>query len=397
MVSNVSLGEVCDFIRGVAFDGNEVVDFPTKGFVPILRAGNIGDELYIHYDLVWVPERRVSSEQYLQVDDIAICMASGSPAVLGKTAQLKEKFAGSVGAFCGIIRPTKADSSYVAYWLKSPKFMAWRDSQANGVNIQNLRPTEIREIEIPLPPLDEQKRIASLLGRADRLRQLRRTGQELGDVLLQSVFLEMFGDLFINQKHWDFVFLEDIADIQGGIQVTSRRGSLELKKPYLRVANVYRNQLDLTEIKVIGLTPDEYKRTKLQMADLLFVEGHGNINEIGRAAVWNGSIEDCVHQNHLIRARLDPKSANPIFVSNFVNSPSGRSYFTNISNTTSGLNTISTNTVKSCPIPLPPLSLQEEFAGVVRRVEGLWGRMGEAERQAEELFQGLLAQSFGAT
>src|SRR5687768_9149895 len=172
-VQKVAFGEVCDFVRGVSFDGDDAIGVSKEGYVPILRAGNIGDELSVHDDLVWVPEKRVSREQYFQVGDIAICMASGSAKVLGKTAQLKENFVGSVGAFCGIIRPTKANPNYIAYWLKSSDFMAWRDSQSNGVNIQNLRPNEIREIKIPLPPLTEQKRIASLLARADRLRRLR--------------------------------------------------------------------------------------------------------------------------------------------------------------------------------------------------------------------------------
>jgi type I restriction enzyme, S subunit len=382
---NVELGEICDFVRGVTFDGNEVVDTKADGYVPILRAGNIQDELYIQDDLVWVPEIRVSREQYFQINDIAICMASGSPAVLGKTAQLNQAFTGSVGAFCGIVRPKKVDPIYMAYWFKSESFLRWRDDQANGVNIQNLRPTEIKEIKVPLPPLPEQRRIADLLSRADRLRRLRRVGDSLSASLLQSVFLEMFGNPAINSKGWDLLFLEEIADVQGGIQVTTKRDSLKLRKPYLRVANVYRNKLDLSEIKMIGLTASEFERIKLQKDDLLFVEGHGNNNEIGRAAVWDGSIEDCVHQNHLIRARLNSKLANSIYVSHFVNSVAGRKYFINISNTTSGLNTISTNTVKSCPVPLPPLSEQERFAAVVRQVESLRRRQAESARQAEEI------------
>ena len=78
-----------------------------------------------------------------------------------------------------------------------------------------------------------------------------------------------------------------------------------------------------------------------------------------------------------------------------MNSPAGRSYFTNNSNTTSGLNTVSTNTVKSCSLPLPPLSLQEEFASVVRRVEKMRSQQSESERQVEGLFESLLSQSFG--
>jgi len=286
----------------------------------------------------------------------------------------------------------KLDVMYLYYFL-SLYVENLRDLSIGGV-IKYIKLENLTDAQIPLPKIEEQKRIVSILDKGNRLRQLRHTANDLGDALLQSVFLEMFGDLTINQKNWDLFFLEDIADVHGGIQVTSTRNSMELQKPYLRVANVYRNQLELSEIKMIGLTQSEFERTKLQKDDLLFVEGHGNINEIGRAAVWDGSIEDCVHQNHLICARLDLKLANPIFVSTYVNSPAGKSYFTNISNTTSGLNTISTNTVRSCPIPLPPLSLQEEFAGVVARVESLRGRMGESTRQVEGLFESLLAEAF---
>jgi type I restriction enzyme S subunit len=294
-------------------------------------------------------------------------------------------------AFCRH-NPELVDINFLFYYLLFSRERLL--DLGKGNTQQNIGQAVLKEYPIPLPPLTEQKRIASLLARADRLRQLRRTAHDLGDALLQSVFLEMFGDLTVNQKHWDLFFLEDIADVHGGIQVTSTRNSMKLQRPYLRVANVYRNQLELSEIKMIGLTQSEFERTKLRKDDLLFVEGHGNINEIGRAAVWDGSIEDCVHQNHLICARLDLKLANPIFVSTYVNSPAGKSYFTNISNTTSGLNTISTNTVRSCPIPLPPLSLQEEFAGVVARVESLRGRMGESTRQVDGLFESLLAEAF---
>src|SRR5690606_28629420 len=94
----------------------------------------------------------------------------------------------------------------------------------NGVNIQNLRPNEVREIEIPLPPLTEQKRIASLLARADRLRSLRRTAHDLGESLLQSVFLEMFGDLEINSGNWDRTTIEEIATkVTDGEHVTPER------------------------------------------------------------------------------------------------------------------------------------------------------------------------------
>ncbi len=81
---------------------------------------------------------------------------------------------------------------------------------------------------------------------------------------------------------WKIAELGDIGEIQGGLQLSSRRDELALKAPYLRVANVYHDRLDLSEIKMIGLTEDELRRLELRPDDLLLVEGHGNIEEIGR-------------------------------------------------------------------------------------------------------------------
>jgi type I restriction enzyme, S subunit len=164
---------------------------------------------------------------------------------------------------------------------------------------------------------------------------------------------------------WPIATLGDCGEIQGGLQVTSKRQSLPLSRPYLRVANVHRGRLDLTEIKEIRATPAEVDRTRLQSGDLLFVEGHANPQEVGRVAVWDGSIPECVHQNHLIRVRLDPSVLLPGFAVAWFNSPAGASHFRRAGKTTSGLNTISANTVRSAPTLLPPLGEQIRIAAIL--------------------------------
>jgi type I restriction enzyme S subunit len=391
-MKTVALGEVCDFIRGVAFDGNEAIDLSKEGYVPILRAGNIGDELYIRDDLVWVPQKRVSEEQYFQVGDIAICMASGSPAVLGKTAQLKENFMGSVGAFCGIIRPTKADPNYIAYWLKSPTFMAWRDSQANGVNIQNLRPNEVREIEIPLPPLTEQKRIASLLARADRLRSLRRTAHDLGESLLQSVFLEMFGDLEINSGNWDRTTIEEIATkVTDGEHVTPERTTSGVK--LLSARNIQNGYIDVENELVDYISQEEYERIKVRLDPEL-----GDVLMSCSGTVGRVTTVDITEPFSLVRsvALIKPirSLVHPKYLEHYLRSNYGqRLIFLNAN--ISGQPNIFQRQIRELPVSLPPLNLQEEFAGMVARVESLRGRMGESTRQVEGLFEALLSESFG--
>lgn len=186
----------------------------------------------------------------------------------------------------------------------------------------------------------------------------------------------------------------DVADIQGGLQVSSKRESLPDKASYLRVANVHRGRLDLREIKSIGLTQPERERTRLKRGDLLFVEGHANPNEVGRVALWDGSIDDCVHQNHLIRARVDSSVAHPAFMEAWLNSSRGREHFRKAGKTTSGLNTISASTVRSAPTPLPPLAIQQEFAELVTTIHAERDRVARALETDEELFAALQHRAF---
>jgi len=160
----VKLGEVSDFVRGVTFDAGVTIQWPEIDYLPIVRAGNINKILNTNEDIIWIPEKFVNREQLLRVEDIIICMSSGSSDVVGKTVTLENEWQGSVGAFCGIIRAkNNALPSFVSQWFRSHLFFEWRDSQARGANIQNLRFSQLSKLEIPLPPLSEQKRIAAIL------------------------------------------------------------------------------------------------------------------------------------------------------------------------------------------------------------------------------------------
>lgn len=162
---HASLGELCEFIRGVTYELHEASPAPSEGCLPILRAGNIADSLDLQQDLVWVPSSRVSDDQLLRTGDIVMCMSSGSARVVGKSALVPYDWAGSAGAFCGILRPrSMVDAQWLAFWLRSAQFMQWRDSQARGANIQNLRFSQLSGIVLQTPAFQEQQRIVAKLG-----------------------------------------------------------------------------------------------------------------------------------------------------------------------------------------------------------------------------------------
>jgi type I restriction enzyme S subunit len=284
-------------------------------------------------------------------------------------------------------------TEYLRWWLQSIQQKLVHD--ARGVTQQNISASLVRELHVPLPDLSEQRRIADLLDTAGAIRRKRQGSLRLLDEFLYSAFLEMFGDPVANPMGWDVVRLEAIADVQGGLQVSAKHAGIGQQVPYLRVANVYRDRLDLGEIKSIFATEGEIERARLVAGDLLVVEGHGNPAEIGRSAVWDGSIGKCVHQNHLIRVRIDQRLAEPAYVSAVVNSASGRQQMLGFGKTTSGLNTISTRNVKSVQVPLPSLELQRRYASLRSRVQVVAERSATAEGIARELVASLTQLAFG--
>ncbi|HMR13890.1 MAG TPA: hypothetical protein PKE42_09175 [Arachnia sp.] len=247
---------------------------------------------------------------------------------------------------------------------------------------------DLLALDIPELPLDEQRRIAAILDHADTLRTKRRQALAHLDTLPQAIFHQMFGGEATTTT------LGEAAEIQGGLQVSAKRGSLPLKAPYLRVANVHRGRLDLSEVKTIGCTQAEWDRTQLRGGDLLFVEGHANPLEVGRAAIWDEQVEDCIHQNHLIRARVDPSLLLPAFAVEWFNSASGASHFRRAGKTTSGLNTISATTVRTAPMPLPPLEAQRTFARRVDVTNGHRAKLTNALRRDDALFASLQTRAF---
>jgi type I restriction enzyme S subunit len=155
--------DVCDIIRGVSYKKADSIQEAQKGYLPILRATNIQDNsLVLDKDLVYVPSKQVSENQRLKIGDIVIATSSGSKHLVGKTAQVKEKWYGAFGAFCAAIRSTvEIDCRYLGYFFNSPAYKDVIAAKAIGVNINNLRRGDIEKLKIPLAPLNEQKRIVA--------------------------------------------------------------------------------------------------------------------------------------------------------------------------------------------------------------------------------------------
>lgn len=151
---------------------------------------------------------------------------------------------------------------------------------------------------------------------------------------------------------WVWASVDQLSEIQGGIQKQPSRAPKENKFPFLRVANVHRGNLKLDEVHEIELFKGELERLMLQVGDVLIVEGNGSLSEIGRCALWDGSIPKAVHQNHLIRVR--PIGVQGAFIEAWLNSVRGIDRITALAATTSGLYTLNISKISKVPVPVPP-------------------------------------------
>lgn len=176
---------------------------------------------------------------------------------------------------------------------------------------------------------------------------------------------------------WVWLDVASVFEVAGGIQKTPRRNPRSNAFPYLGVSNVYRGRLDLTNVRQFELEPGELERRRLEAGDLLIIEGNGSFNEIGRCAKWNGEIEDCVHQNHVIRCRpCDARISD--FVLLFLNSPNGMEIMQRLAITSSGLYSLSVGKIRKIGIPIPPLAEQRR---IVAKVDELMALVDELETQ----------------
>jgi type I restriction enzyme S subunit len=161
---------------------------------------------------------------------------------------------------------------------------------------------------------------------------------------------------------WPIVSLDEICSIASGITKGRKAPTEPLREvPYMAVVNVQDGRLNLEAVKTIQASSTEIERYRLVSGDLLLTEG-GDPDKLGRGAVWNGEIKDCIHQNHIFRVRASSSLINMGFLSRLVASPAGKAYFLSKAKQTTGIASINLTQLRNFPVPLAPLNEQRRIA-----------------------------------
>jgi len=165
--------------------------------------------------------------------------------------------------------------------------------------------------------------------------------------------------------HWKILPLKHIAKIQTGVTLGKSYTDVTLEtRPYLRVANVQDGYLDLSDIKNIELPKSEVNRYILKVNDVLMTEG-GDFDKLGRGYVWEGQIQDCLHQNHIFAVRPDLSCLKSYFLAVLMKSSYGRNYFIFTSKQTTNLASTNSTTLKNLKIILPSVDEQTEILNFI--------------------------------
>jgi type I restriction enzyme, S subunit len=390
----VALDDICLIERGISFPRSAMSNDFEEGYLACLRTTNIQE--YVNwYDLIYIPESYVKSPQKLiQVGDILISTANSHPLV-GKVSFVDQlPINATFGGFISVLRASDLIDPYFLFaYLGSDVSQAkMSDISYQTTNIANLSIRELSKFPVPLPTLAEQHEIVRILRQANRLRQLRAEADKQSEALALATFNDVFG--FIDKNAYRPVRLEKIAEIVSGVTKGRNLPAREtVNVPYLRVANVQAGYLDLSEIKTIDVLPADVEKYALQPGDVLLTEG-GDFDKLGRGAIWEHDLPDCIHQNHVFRVRLDPETVLPLFFHYYLQSTYARHYFLRAAKRTTNLASINITQLAALPVPVPPLVMQEQFITAVSQIRAILSKQSRTVAEISQLAQAVMVHAF---
>lgn len=283
----------------------------------------------------------------------------------------------------------RLDRRFLGWYCKTPAF---RDQvRAQGTtNYAAIRPAHVLAYTIPLPPLAEQRRIVARLDAlAAKVEEAKRLQRETSDAL-EALEHGMVRGGFARCSNAILLPIEQVCEVRGGIQKRPSRTASANPVRYLTVAHVFRDRIKVDDPRYFEVSPSELERCRLQAGDVLIIEGNGSADQIGRAALFQGEIDPCVHQNHVIRVRPDQSRLRSAFLNAFLNSPVGQDEVQTRSRTTSGLRSLSVGRIREIQIPIPPLEQQDAILASVGEARSRVRRSHECVRDAGKRLAPLL-------
>ena len=256
-----------------------------------------------------------------------------------------------------------------------------------------------KRLLVPLPPPGEQADIARILDAVDtaleRTRAAVDRAREFDHSLLHEVLEKGLAPNGRSKhgrpRHWTIRRVDEVADVGSGVTLGKDVSGFEsVQLPYLRVANVQDGYLDLSTIKTVRVRADEIDKFRLAVGDVLMTEG-GDIDKLGRGAIWEGQIPQCLHQNHIFRIRPNRDLLDPSFYALVVESDIGKRYFNRVAKRTTNLASTNKTQVRAFRFPAPPtVEEQQQIVAVMKASKATVAALVDKQAILSELKKSLM-------
>jgi type I restriction enzyme S subunit len=274
------------------------------------------------------------------------------------------------------------DPRFLCYATCERSFVEEVVARSTGVSYPAISSAELARIPIPHPDLEHQRVIAAFLDReCERIGAiggLLADHRSAGIELERRVIDDLFAEVPLTRLGWR-------ASVQTGLTLGGKYADEELVEyPYLRVANVQADTIATTDVATVRVPARIARGTTLRRGDVLMTEG-GDIDKLGRGAVWDGSIPDCLHQNHVFAVRCGERLL-PEFLAVWTRSSVARSYFERTASRIT--NIASTNLTKLVRLAVPDLPVADQRAKL-RVFDREHRRIVELREQSAQLATGL--------
>ena len=399
----VKIGDMSELVSKGTTPTTLGISFSSSG-IPFLRAEDVVGEAVnprsVKYYIDKKTHKIILGRSQLKPGDFLITIAGSLGRVGYVPANVPEMNCNQAVAFVRL-KPNSIDMNYLLFVFQYEHITRQLLENKKVGTIGNLNLEQIRDFAIPLPPLPEQRRIAALLSRADRLRRLRRVGDGLSASLLQSVFLEMFGNPAINSKGFDIHRFEDVLETppQNGLYLPEEQYEPKDSKngvEMVHMADAFYELVERGRLRRVRISDKDKEKYAISEKDLLIARRSLNFEGAAKPCLIPKSDEPLVFESSMIRITPNQKIILPLYLFYYLTNEIAKKTHVLKYVTKSTISGINQDNLKSIEVIVPPLPEQERFAVVVRQVESLRRRQAESARQGQGLFESLLQAAFHA-
>jgi type I restriction enzyme S subunit len=286
------------------------------------------------------------------------------------------------------IAPSKhVDKRYLLHFLRRPETIAWAASRATGVNLPRLSPKELASLEIPLPPLEEQQRIAAILDKVDTLRCKRKNAEKLLGKLADTLIAELLdapqtvnlGEV-INEGPTNGLY-KPSKDYGKGV-------------PILRINNFYDGRIvDLLSLRRLSVTDTELSRFKLTNDDIV-INRVNSLEYLGKSTIVRGLCEPTVYESNMMRFSLNTSIILPEVCIALLQTPDTKKQILARAKNAVNQSSINQRDVRDLCLALPSMEIQERFVSRMEKFGALDAHAVVGEVSLNSLFSSLQSRAF---